>query len=229
MRLLPFLLAILFAASLIATGSFGGFDPSAFPIPQTDPPVQPEGWAFSIWGVIYIGLIAHGVRSRARGDHPDWAGTRWPLVISLGVGIFWISVAKVSPIWATALILVMLGGAVLAYLRAGRAEPWFLGWPLGLYAGWLTAASAVSLGILAAGWGLTGALPAALAGIVTTAAVGLAVTFTRPGSAFTAALVWGLAGIAAANWGTEPAVTWTALIGAAVLIAALAVRRPKAA
>ena len=52
MRLLPFLLAILFAASLIATGSFGGFDPSAFPIPQTDPPVQPEGWAFSIWGVI---------------------------------------------------------------------------------------------------------------------------------------------------------------------------------
>ncbi|SFH23478.1 hypothetical protein SAMN04488020_108143 [Palleronia marisminoris] len=98
MRYLIPLLALAFAASPLLTGSFGGFDPNAFPVPQQDPPVTPEGYAFSIWGLIYLALIAHGLIGLRRGDDPDWARTRAPLALSLAVGAIWIPVAKASPL-----------------------------------------------------------------------------------------------------------------------------------
>ncbi|SPJ23760.1 hypothetical protein [Palleronia abyssalis] len=75
--LIPLLaLALAFAASPLLTGSFGGFDPNAYPVPQDDPSVTPAGYAFSIWGLIYLALIAHGLIGLRRGDDPHWAPTR---------------------------------------------------------------------------------------------------------------------------------------------------------
>ena len=39
-----------FVCSPLATIGFNGFRPEQFPVPQTDPPVQPAGYAFSILG-----------------------------------------------------------------------------------------------------------------------------------------------------------------------------------
>lgn len=65
--------ALAFAASPVVFPGFAGFDPGLFPVPQQDPPVQPAGWAFSIWGVIYAWLVAgagFGLWRRARdGGH----------------------------------------------------------------------------------------------------------------------------------------------------------------
>nr|WP_240769056.1 hypothetical protein [Paracoccus liaowanqingii] len=44
------LAALAFAASPLIFPGFAGYDAGRFPIPQVDPPVQPAGWAFSIWG-----------------------------------------------------------------------------------------------------------------------------------------------------------------------------------
>ena len=48
---------LFFAASPFLSEGFNGFAPDQFPVPQDDPPVQPAGYAFSIWGVIYLWLI----------------------------------------------------------------------------------------------------------------------------------------------------------------------------
>ena len=50
-------LSVLFALSPLLAPDFGGFDPDQFPVPQDDPPVQPAGYGFAIWGVIYVWLI----------------------------------------------------------------------------------------------------------------------------------------------------------------------------
>ena len=46
-------LAFLLSPSL--TEPFTGYTPESFPVDQIDPPVQPAGYAFAIWGVIYAG------------------------------------------------------------------------------------------------------------------------------------------------------------------------------
>ena len=112
--LVCFLLSIGFAASPFLVTDFAGFDPDQFPVPQDNPPVQPAGYAFAIWGLIYLWLIlglGWGLL-KARQDG-QWHDMRKPLSVSLAVGTLWLAVAVASPIWASS------SGAN----ASGRAEP----------------------------------------------------------------------------------------------------------
>lgn len=230
MRLRAFLLwlaAIAFAVSPFLNPEFGGFDPQRYPVPQINPPVQPAGYAFAIWGVIYLWLLVHvswGLFFKARDI--QWDAPRLWEIVTLGVGAGWLPVALVSPIWATVMIWVMLISALLAALRAGHGQPaWAMSLPLGLYAGWLTAASWVSIGLLGAGYGIafdeTGWAVAALA-----AALVMAVSMQlslRGTWTYGLAVAWGFAGIAMANLAQTP---WLAALAgvAALLMLALGAR-----
>ncbi|WOI54861.1 hypothetical protein [Palleronia sp. LCG004] len=220
MSFLPLLAALAFVLSPLVSGSFGGFDPNAFPIPQDDPPVQPAGWAFSIWGIIYLWLLVHGVFGAVRrGSDPAWAPMRLPLTVSLGIGAFWIPVANASPIWASVMIWAMLATAILAFLRTPAKDPLTARAPLGLYAGWLTAASSVSLGLLAAGYGLTGPLVAAWGALALAVGLGLLVHLRRPSRAYPFAIGWAAAGISFQNMGLHPVLAVAAgLVALAALI-----------
>lgn len=198
--ILTFTAALAFALSPLASGGFGGFDAGRFPVPQTDPPIQPAGWAFSIWLPIYLWLIAgagYGLLKRA--EDPGWDRTRWPLLASLVPGAAWIPVAQMSPLWSTVLIWIMLGAALLALLRAPAADrPWNAA-PTGLYAGWLTAAACVASGVLATGYGATPVLPVHAAFILLALGIGLLILRRRAAPAYAAGLGWALIGIVAAN------------------------------
>lgn len=193
--------ALAFAASPLLSPGFNGFTPGQFPVPQTDPPVQPAGYAFAIWGLIYLWLIAGAVFGLVRRDaDPAWRAMRPPLLLSLAVGAAWIPVANLSPVWATALIWVMLAGAILALMRAGPTDrPWMRS-PVAFYAGWLTAASCVALGMVLAGHGILDMQIAALAMIALALAIALAVVALRPDAPeFAVSVIWALVGIIAAN------------------------------
>jgi hypothetical protein len=148
--------ALLFATSPLFAGSFGGFAPEQFPVPQGNPPIVPAGYAFAIWGLIYAYLVVHaGFGLLKRDTDLGWDTVRWPLIVSLTLGASWISVAKVSALWATLLIWVMLLTALGALFRATAVKDrWLLQAPLAIYAGWLTAASFVSIGLVGAGYGI---------------------------------------------------------------------------
>ena len=80
-------LSVAFAASPLFVDSFQGFDPNQFPVPQENPPGQPAGYAFSIWGVIYLWLIVgmgYGAMPVARDG--QWPDMRLPLSLSLAGG-----------------------------------------------------------------------------------------------------------------------------------------------
>lgn len=222
-----------FVISPLLTPGFGGFDPDLYPVPQVDPPVQPAGWAFSIWGVIYLWLLISAVFGwLRRRDDPAWTAARIPLSLSLGVGSVWLAVALQSPVWATVLIWLMLIAAMAALRRTPLRDRVWLRGPLALYAGWLTAASLVSLGLLGAGYGVAASVLgrtgwAALV-IVTAILLGGAVQSRLPRAPFYGVgIAWALIGIAAQNAGNNLALTALAALGA-ILLAWLALRSARA-
>lgn len=212
------LLALAFAASPLWVPDFGGFDADQFPVPQEDPPVQPEGYAFAIWGVIYLWLIVGaGFGAWKRWADPAWAAMRLPLALSLAVGAVWLPVAVRSPIWASILIWVMLITVLLALWRAPRSDPWAAAWPVGLYAGWLSAASCVSIGLLLAGYGLTGEALAAWVMVGIAIALAWAVQWMLGfAPTYGVAAIWALIAVAVQN--SFGGVGLLALAGAAALI-----------
>jgi hypothetical protein len=193
--------ALAFAASPLMTTGFAGFTPGQFPVPQVDPPAQPAGYAFSIWGLIYVWLIAGtGFGLLKRDTHPGWDASRWPLFASLVLGAAWIPVAQLTPVWATVMIWLMLAGAVWALLRAGPQDRWWLRTPIALYAGWLTAASCVALALVVAGYGIVSAQAAALTLIAVALVIALAVQWHRRDTPeYALAVIWALVGIVVAN------------------------------
>ncbi|MBF9047661.1 hypothetical protein LSUCC0031_11100 [Rhodobacterales bacterium LSUCC0031] len=191
---------IAFVLSPLLSQPFTGFDPAQMPIQVDDPPIQPAGYAFAIWGVIYLWLLASAGFGLIRRDTaPDWDRARWPLFASLAIGAGWIAVALSAPVMATILIWAMLIGAVLALLHGTNQDRAWFALPLGLYAGWLTAASCVALGTVAMGYGLGS--QTSLSWIMLLAALGIALPLAlrlRVAS-YPIAVAWALIGIVAAN------------------------------
>jgi hypothetical protein len=156
-----------------------------------------------------------------RADDPAWARVRPALTVSLVLGTVWLAIAGTSPIWATVAILIMAATAITAFLLA-PTEPdrWLLSAPLAIYAGWLTAASAVSVGVLLAGYGITGNAEAAVDMMAVVLILGLLIQWRRPRMpVYGLTVVWALAGIAVVNWGSETQVAWIA-VGVALLVLA---------
>lgn len=198
-RIILLLLAVGFAVAPILTNGFGGFYPESFPVQVDRWPAQPVGWAFSIWGLIYLGLILAAAWALWRpGTMPGWARAAWPLGISLFVGVFWIEVALRSPPIATAMILVMAAAAIMAVLRVGPS--WREWGPVGLYAGWLTAASGVALSAVATGYGILPARTAAISLIICVLTAAVWVASARPRAwSYHAGVIWALFGVIVAN------------------------------
>ena len=83
-----------FIASPFFTGEFRGYQPDQFPVPQVDPLIQPPGWTFSIWLVIYGWLAVSAVYGLIyRASEPDWAAMRPSMAVAVAVGATWLPVA----------------------------------------------------------------------------------------------------------------------------------------
>lgn len=223
--------AAAFVTAPFVTSGFGGFAPDIFPIPQDRPPVQPAGYAFGIWGPIYLGLVAQALFGLlARAEDPGWDRGRWPLIVSLAVGASWIAVANTSAVWATVLIWIMLAGALGALALTGRGEGWAASgpdrWvaqlPLGVYAGWLTAASWVAVGFMLGGYGVLSPVWAAALSVPGAVAMALFVQlwlWRAPEYGLT--VIWALVAVGVANWASAWGLVAAAALGCAAMAAAV--------
>lgn len=222
---LPWLTALFTATFVVSPAftTFTGFEANQLPFPQIDPPIQPAGYAFSIWGLIYAWLIiSAGIGIVRRADDRAWDRARPALIASLSIGTPWLFVATQSAILATVMIFAMAVCAIIALIRAPLTDRWALQAPVGIYAGWLTAASFVSLGSTMAGYGVGfGSLGWAYAGIAGALAVSLAVFSRKHAPEYLFTVIWALVGIIVANQTTTLSVTVLAATGIVILMAAI--------
>ncbi len=210
---------IAFAMSPFLSDPFSGFNPEQLAVPITDPPIQPAGYAFSIWGLIYLWLLGSaGFGLIKRDTDMDWDRGRWALLISVALGASWISIALRLPGLATAMIWVMAAGAILALLQSPAKDRAWNALPLGLYAGWLTAASCVALATISMGAGLLSPMVASWLGLALALAIAVPLTQRTRIPTYPAAVAWALIGITLANTGAAPVFAGAAALGAAGMI-----------
>ena len=214
-----------------------GQTPSEFSA-DSDATLKVAGYAFSIWGLIYVAILAYAVRQALRQTGESLLIHRfgWPSAAAfLGIG-WWVvaaafdwEAATVVLIFASlgALLLPMLhnAGAVRA-LGGTERDRWLVVWPLGLLAGWLTVAAPLNLLTV-----LTGneALPAvlgptawAMLAIVLVSLVALGVTARIRMLAFALPVAWGLLGAFVAEQERNAPLAYVALAAAvAVLVGAV--------
>lgn len=200
---------------------------------DSDATLRVAGYAFAIWGVIYLWLLVYAVRQvlPQTGESLLIHRLGWPSVAALlGIG-WWVvaaafdwELATIFLIFASlaALLVPLLAnaGAIRALPRADR-DRWMTVWPLSMLAGWLTVAAPLNLITVATG---NDALPAALsptgwamAAIVLVTVVALGVTQRLRTLAYGLPVAWGLLGAFVAEQARNPLLSYVAL-GAAVAV-----------
>lgn len=209
-----------FGVAPFITPPFTGYDPGLFPVRVERPSIQPAGYAFAIWSVIYLWLISHAVFGLwKRAENPAWDAVRLPLSVAVGVGAVWLWIAGQSAIWGTVTIWIMAAGAIMAFLRADPAvDRWMLSGPTAIFAGWLSAASAVSTGVLVAGYGWLSDTGSAAAMLSLVLGIAVTVQMRRPlMPVYGLTVIWALVGVIVANRAENLTVAVLAGSGIAVM------------
>lgn len=197
-----FAAVLAFALSPLVVPPFQGWDPAVFPVAIDRHPIQPAGYAFSLWGLIYLSLVAHGVFGLLkRADDPVWDRPRTALTFASLIGAVWMPIANLSPVWGVVTIWPLAIGAIIAFVQASPArDRWLLSTPIALLAGWLTAASSVATGVLLAGQGVLPPIPAAGILLTLSLLIGVLVQLRQPGQpVYGLALIWALVAIVVVN------------------------------
>lgn len=170
----------------------------------------PAGYVFSIWGLIYLGLIAFAIYQALPGqrDNPHLRRVGYLFVLSCAANVAWLFLwhyefFRLTVVAMSALLLLLIA----IYLRLGigrtpvsRAEKWFVRVPFSIYLGWVTVAtiSNVSTVLEYLNWGGWGISPETwtLTMLLVAAGITAVVVFTRRDVAYALVAVWAFGGIA---------------------------------
>ena len=214
-----------FAAAPSFAPEFRGYAAGQLPVAIERHAVQPAGYAFAIWGVIFLWLLASAAFGLwARADHPAWRTTRPALIGAMLLGSLWLFLAASNPLLATVVILAMAVCALTAFLRADTGiDRWMLSAPLAIFAGWVSAASLVSVGIMLGGYGLLPHPTSALVMVAILVAAALYIQSRQPlMPVYGATVVWAIVAVAVVNRTEYPMVAITAAIAALIMAAGTA-------
>jgi len=115
--------------------------------------ITPAAYAFSIWSVIYVGLAAFSVFQLLPGNIERFKSVRSLYIFSCSLNCAWIYFWHADQIVICFAIIVALA-VVLFFINYqfripdSLAENWAVKGPLGLYFGWVTAASLIHFAVL---------------------------------------------------------------------------------
>ena len=203
----------------------------------------PAGYVFSIWGLIYLGLIAYAVYQAlpAQRNNVRLRSIDAPFLLSSLANIVWIFLWHYEQFVLTlAMMVVLLASLIVIYLRLdiGRGQPpaaerWLVHLPFSVYLGWITVATIANATTVLSfvGWNGWGLSDEAWLVIMLAVAVVVAVlmTLTRADIAYLLVLAWAFAGIAIkhADNGIVSTASWvaTAVVLLLVLVSFLRRRR----
>ena len=170
----------------------------------------PAGYVFSIWGLIYLGLIAFAIYQALPAQRTNPLLRRISPWVMLGgvANITWIFLWHYEKFPVTLIpMLVLLATLIVTYLllgigrtNASIAETWAVRLPFSIYLGWITVATVANVTAVLdyLNWDGFGIAPEIWMAIMLAAVlvISLLMSFTRRDIAYTLVLLWALAGIA---------------------------------
>lgn len=191
----------------------------------------PAGWVFSIWSVIYVGLLAYAGSQIAgpRDVVERGASVRSLFLVNAVANAAWIFAWHMRSIGLSfAIMLVILGTLVAIDVRLrklprpSRAQRFLVDGPFSLYFGWITTATIANFGALLFAVGsypfhLTmnqWALVSVVAAIVLYVAMGL----TRRDVVYCGVFVWASLGIFLKHGGVSAPVRTAAITGTGLVL-----------
>lgn len=192
--------------------------------------ITPANYAFAIWGLIYLGLIAYGIYQLrpSQRSHPTIQGVNILLIIACIAQIAWVYLFTMQLFWLSVVaMLAILLALIGAYLQLSigkekvlRDRKWLAHVPFSIYLGWISVATIVNVAsalyvVNWYGWGISSANWTAIMLVVATA-IGAIVAIQRADIAFTLVFIWAYIAIAIRQLNT-PVIWITAVLGAIVL------------
>jgi len=204
----------------------------------------PAGYAFSIWGLIYLGLLAFAIyqgRGLVEKKQDDWPVLQigWWFVISCVANCLWVIVWLYDYIALSVLIMFLLLFSLIKIILRTRMElddlPLkkiaFVWWPFSLYSGWITVAlmADIAAWLTKIEWNGFGISQIAWTIIMICVAglVNLFMTWNRNMREYALVGVWALIAIAVSNWNGVQSIVFASLIVASVLFLSSAVHAYK--
>lgn len=192
--------------------------------------VTPAGYAFSIWSLIYLGLLAFSIYQLFPSNAAKFRNFRSLYITTCALNCAWIFFWHSDQIAMSFIVIVaLLITLFLINFKARKwdslAEFWAVNAPFGIYFGWVTAATLVNFAVLLAYWqvGLPLAAATALAVglILLAAALGVAIRKWLTNYLYPLAIAWALTAIAVRQSGHTLIVAAAAVGVVACLIASL--------
>lgn len=195
----------------------------------------PAGYAFSIWGLIYLlllGFIVFQGRSLFTSVRDDGFIQKvgWNFALSCMANIAWVVSWLYGYTGLSCIFIFILLISLLKIVMDNAMELWdapitiiaFLWWPFVFYSGWVTVASIanVSAYLVKIGWDGFGISEEvwSIIMIVIALIINLLVTWKRNMREFALVGAWALAAIAYANYGQHPTIVYVAGLAAMVLL-----------
>lgn len=207
------------------------------------PLIEPAGYAFVIWALIYGASIIFGIYQLPARQLEDPALERirpWMASAFLGTNV-WLILARFGPLWGTPIcILWMAVSLIPAFLMVTRKNPataterWCQVVPVAVFTGWVVIATFANLASVLKDNRLLGfvhhELAWSVAMIISACVIACLLIFRSRGNLwFGATVVWALAAIAAANIGLRNTSPVAILAGCAILAVGLALLRSRKA
>lgn len=211
--------------ALAATGRVNGVSPAE--ISDKYPTVlTPAGYAFSIWSLIYLGLIAFSIYQMLPAHLGRLRRIRSLYILSCVFNCAWIYIWHHDQIALSLVAILLLWGTLLviaANLRVHRstADTWLMQGTFGIYFGWVTAASVVNFLVLLAFLNIdqgTGTMQLVGAALILVAALAAVIVRLKLANFFyPLAIAWALTAIAVKQSG-QTAIVVSAAIGVVICL-----------
>lgn len=194
----------------------------------------PASYAFSIWGIIFMALIASGIY-QIKVAFSDQAISvfiskmgPWFLLANVG-NCLWLWAWLSNKIGLSVLImLTILVSLIMLILRLGmevrdedKPIKLWVWWPIQLYAGWIAVATIANVAayLTKIEWqALFGEITWGVIMILVAALVNILILYFRNTRVFVLAGIWALVAIAIRHWDSVPPLQWAAALGALLLL-----------
>jgi hypothetical protein len=171
--------------------------------------ITPANYAFAIWGVIYLGIIAFGIYQLSPSRNRVLVQKlRIPLISASLFQSLWVFQFLLRNFWLSVVLMIgILISLAIAFLeiyqpthRLSRLDKWLIQIPFSVYFGWISVATIVNIAtaLYSNKWDGSGISPTVWTIILSVIAATIAgiITIRYRDVAFTAVIVWALVAIA---------------------------------